>query len=220
MALFARMYAEGGRASVAAVRRSVGRASIATVPHVRYSSVMNDESSVKSGILDAAARVLVRDGSDNLTVAAVAREASLSVGGLRYHFASKRELLAGLVEAMVSQFDKALDEAGPEPGARTRAYVEATLVDVRSGQTSAATVGLLAAAAVDTTLLDALRRHYRQWQERLEDDALPAATATAVRLAMGGWWLAVMFDLAPPSGDLILSTKAEILELVERATNA
>jgi len=181
---------------------------------------MTNDSSVRGDILDAAARVLMRDGSDNLTVSAVAREASLSVGGLRYHFGSKRELLAGLVDAMVSQFDAALATAGSAPGAKTRAYIAATLADVQSSETTAATVGLLAAAAVDTSLLDALRARYQNWQSQLEGDGLSPATATAVRLAMDGWWLAVVFDLAPPRGDLVRSTREFLLAIVERDTDA
>ena len=41
----------------------------------------------RDAILDAAGRILVRDGGDALTIASVAREAGISKGGLFYHFA-------------------------------------------------------------------------------------------------------------------------------------
>ena len=49
-------------------------------------------------ILDAAQRILVRDGGDRLTIASVAEEARISKGGLFYHFASKQDLVEGLIE--------------------------------------------------------------------------------------------------------------------------
>lgn len=94
----------------------------------------------------------------HLTVASVAKEAGLSVDGLRYHFAAKRDLLAALVDAMVER-----------------------------------------SAAVDTTLLEPLRERFREWQALLEDDGLPPAVATAVRLAIDGWWFAALLDLAAPA---------------------
>jgi AcrR family transcriptional regulator len=151
---------------------------------------------VRGRVLDAARRVIVRDGSERLTIAAVAAEAGLSVGGLRYHYASKRDLLEALVLSLIEGFELALADAPTHPGGRTGAYIAATL-DSDAVETGAA-VGVLAAASLDAGLLAMLRERFRAWQALLDDDGLDPAVATTVRLAIDGWWFAAMLDLAPP----------------------
>lgn len=189
-----------------------------TVPHVRYSKSMHQTTpGVRARILATAQRIIVRDGAERLTVAHVAHEAGLSVGGLRYHFASKRDLLVGLVEQSVAGFDHALAAAGTSPGAKTRAYLTATLED--EGSDNEYAVGLIVAVAVDSTLLEPLREHFRRWQEMLDDDGIDPATATLVRLALDGWWLAMFGDFAPPRAEAAVAVRRLLEELVTRAEN-
>jgi AcrR family transcriptional regulator len=177
-----------------------------------------DRRGTREQILRAARRVLVRDGSDNLTIASVAAEAGLSVGGLRYHFASKRDLLEGLVSAMADAFDAALAGAGEGPGAKTRAYIAATLDATHSSDGADDTiVGVLAAAAVDTALLDSMRQRFVRWQAVIADDGIDPATATVVRLAIDGWWFVAVLDLAPPSPALAAQTRAVLERLIAAA---
>jgi len=49
-------------------------------------------------LLDAAAKVVHRDGAQALTLDAVAQEAEVSKGGLLYHFKSKNDLVNAMVE--------------------------------------------------------------------------------------------------------------------------
>ncbi|GHS90510.1 hypothetical protein AGMMS50218_18140 [Actinomycetota bacterium] len=171
---------------------------------------------VRARILAAATTVVTRDGAEQLTVATVAAEAGLSVGGLRYHFASKRDLLVGLLDASVAGFDRALTEAGDAPGAHTRAYIAATLdPGDRSGYDL--TAGLLAALAVDSTLLEPLREHFGRWQRLLDDDGLDPAVALTARLAMDGWWLAAFLGLAAPDDEATAGTRAILERLVAGA---
>ncbi len=154
--------------------------------------------SSRDRILDAAGRVLVRDGGDSLTIAAVAREAGVSKGGLFYHFASKDLLVEGLVARYVASFDELIAGAGDEPGAATRAYLRSA--EATSGPAAQPVVALLAAAVVDPRALETLRERYRSWQLRLDDDGIPADVAMAVRFAVDGLWLADTLDLAPAHG--------------------
>jgi Transcriptional regulator len=74
-------------------------------------------------LLDAATRVLLRDGAEHVTLEAVAAEAGVSKGGLLYHFSSKPALVAALVDRLVGRFDAALQSCGDQPGAATRVYL-------------------------------------------------------------------------------------------------
>ena len=64
----------------------------------------------KDRLLDAATTVVHRDGAQALTLDAVAAEAEVSKGGLLYHFKSKRELVEGMVERWLSEFQREIDE--------------------------------------------------------------------------------------------------------------
>jgi AcrR family transcriptional regulator len=175
-------------------------------------------TATRGRLLDAAVTVLLTAGADRLTLAAVAEEAKVSKGGLFYHFPTKNALAAGLVERMVGQFDAALEQAGEEPGAATLAYLGATIEpgNAAGAATDRVTAALFAAALVDPAGLAPLREVYERWQRRLEDDGIDPAVATAVRLAVDGWWLARLVGLAPPAPDLHQRVHALLTELVRR----
>jgi AcrR family transcriptional regulator len=174
----------------------------------------------RTRLLDAATQVLLRDGAQALTLESVAKEAKVSKGGLLYHFANKQALVAGMVAQLVRQFDAAIRDAGDEPGAATRAYLAATVAATPTAAGAAAdrtAAALFAAALVDPDALIPLREVYQRWQRRLEHDGIDPARATAVRLAVDGWWLARLVDLAPPPPGLHEQVYALLVDLIEGA---
>ncbi len=170
------------------------------------------EHPTKTVILAAAATVVQRDGVGRLTIDAVAREAGLSKGGVLYHFASKDALIAGMLARMMSHFtdDMARSVAADSasPGRMTRAYIRAT--DYPDQADAALTTGLLAAVVNDPAQMGEMRAIFATWQATLEHDGLSPALATVIRLAADGLWLADLFGLAPPQGEL----RAEVLQLL------
>jgi AcrR family transcriptional regulator len=151
-------------------------------------------------LLDAAESVVVELGALGLTLEAVAVEAGVSKGGLLYHFPSKDQLASALVDRAVERVDTALSQLadGSSPGAFTRAYIRVTMGDGRRGaHADPLSTALLGALALDPQLLDPLRQAYSRWQQRLENDGIPAADATLVRLAVDGWWTSAVLGLPP-----------------------
>ncbi|MEU0492675.1 TetR/AcrR family transcriptional regulator [Nocardiopsis sp. NPDC006139] len=57
-------------------------------------------SNTRDRILDALQEILIREGYSSVTLEAVARAASVSKGGLLYHFPSKAAMLTGLIERL------------------------------------------------------------------------------------------------------------------------
>lgn len=164
----------------------------------------------RDAILDAAGRILVRDGGDALTIASVAREAGISKGGLFYHFASKKALVEGLVARHVSAFEELITAAGEEPGAATKAYLRSA--EHPDGPATKSVAALLAATVISPEALESLRERYADWQARLDRDGVPPGVATAIRFAVDGIWLADVLGLAPVTG----SRRVQVIEVLER----
>ncbi len=150
-------------------------------------------------ILQAAGRVVLAQGVGAFTLEAVAAEAGVSKGGLLYHFASKEELLSGMVDQLIEMTEARIERAmagDKGPGRWTRGYLAACAVDP-SGQDplDRLATALLAAGATDPGLLDRLREHEAAWNELSRADGLDRTTAAIVRLAADGLWMNDLFGI-------------------------
>ena len=168
----------------------------------------SQQTLTRDRILDAAQRVLVRDGGDRLTIASVAEEARISKGGLFYHFASKQELVEGLIERYTQEFDRLLEAADGSPGSAVEAYIQSA--SRSDGPASRGVIAMLAAVIVNSEALGLLRRKYDGWNERLHSDGIPPHVVSTVRYAVDGLWLADTLQLAAPSR----SSRAKTIELL------
>lgn len=161
--------------------------------------------SVRDRLLNAAERVVSRDGVQSLTLEGVAKEAGVSKGGLLYHFPSKMALIRGVVDRMATQCDadheKALADTNGEPGRFTRAYLEARTEPFKDEELPLHTA-ILAATGTDPQLLDPFRKRCCEWAGRLENDGIDPATAMVVKLAMDGLCLGRLMGMPVPEGEL------------------
>lgn len=164
-------------------------------------------------LLDAAEALLCEQGTQALTLSAVADRAGVSKGGLLYHFHTKEALVRGLVERLVEEYDALIasynDTGGP--GAYTRAFVEANFAVVMDRDQSRllrrwATVS---AAAADPGLLAQVREAMHRWHDVDPADDPDPVAARIARLAAEGLWEVVMHD---PS----LYDEAQLEELHQR----
>lgn len=175
--------------------------------------------SSRARILGAAHRLVERDGVAHLTIEAVAREAGLSKGGVLYHFPTKESLIAGMVAALLAEWDERIDHALATehgPGRWVRAYIRACTL--QPGGEADHISALLAAIATNPRALEPARRHFDLWQRRLEDDGLSPAVATIVRLAIDGLWFADLFGLAPPTEQLRVEVIQTLLSMAGRGS--
>jgi AcrR family transcriptional regulator len=154
-------------------------------------------------LLDAAGAVVMRDGAQALTLDAVAEEAEVSKGGLLYHFKSKRDLVEGMVERWLAEFER---EMRDEDDDFVRGYIKA------SGP-AGNELGMLAALVADPSLLVAVRKQYGIWQDRVEREGSDPVDATVARLAADGLWLAELLGMGPPTGELRERVLQRLLDL-------
>jgi AcrR family transcriptional regulator len=172
-------------------------------------------------LLDSAEQLLARDGTQALTLAAVAENAGVSKGGLLYHFATKEALIRALVDRLITEFDALVathDSGGP--GSYTHAYVLATFDIVAGGSPDQVRTrrrwAVVAAAATAAELAVPLREALTRWHRRDPGDDPDPVTASLVRFAADGLWDAL--ELAPDLLDqaAVLAVRDRCLELLGR----
>jgi AcrR family transcriptional regulator len=166
-------------------------------------------------ILEAANRIVVRDGASKLTLDAVAREAGISKGGLLYHFGSRNALILGMIEADVARVQARLDHlTDGSPGSWTRAYIQDT-INVAMPTDLELNTSFIAALAENPELIEPFRTASHEWQQRTENDGIDPVTATIIRLAVDGMYFSELFDLAPPDSDLRERILNRLIEMTQ-----
>lgn len=156
-------------------------------------------------LLDAAATLVPRRGSGELTLDAVAKHAGVSKGGLLYHFPSKDALIQAMIARMVEAFNAevlaavAKEPAGP--GRLTRAIIKVGF-DHPKGmiqKDERLRRALLAAVSNKPSLLEPVRANVRKWITELESDGLPKGYSLLALAVMDGVCFWKMFQMHNPS---------------------
>lgn len=73
------------------------------------SDAKSGRATTRERILAAACRLVREEGVGRLTLDAVSRASGVSKGGLLYHFPSKEDLIAGMVQYLADRFDAELE---------------------------------------------------------------------------------------------------------------
>ncbi|HTS73794.1 MAG TPA: TetR family transcriptional regulator [Gaiellaceae bacterium] len=152
-------------------------------------------------ILEAACRVVVREGAHGLRMAAVAQEAGVSKALVHYYFANRRELLRNAFSWADERWDTALDAELAHAGTGAAQLERALLMSVDPqapfGDHRALWNEVWSSLRFDDELRPLVDSSYRVWLKRLaglvdegrRDGSIPAAvesTPAAWRLAAIG----------------------------------
>ncbi len=161
----------------------------------------------RDSLLDAAKRVMQRDGAGHLTLDAVAKEAGVSKGGLLYHFPSKSDLLRGMIAAGGRHWRNDLEaQMALEPGPQSfaRAYLRLAMFgppDRSCKPSSEAIWSMIGATANDPSLLSPMRETHEEMRQRLLADGLDADVANLVRFMGHGLWMTEIFGFTSPTDE-------------------
>lgn len=170
--------------------------------------------SAKHKILNAAACVVDRAGAAHLTIDAVAAEARLSKGGVLYHFPTKRAMLEGMLDHVLTRIEERLARhqavLDDGPNRLSRAFVLAE--QEQDDQERAMSLALLAAAAEDPSLLEPARCAVRRWFDtaRREGEA-----GVLVLLAVEGMRFLDNLNLLPLRGVERADLQRSLLRMAE-----
>lgn len=153
--------------------------------------------SARAKILEAAEAVIRRDGIKRLSVDTVVAEAGISKGGFFYHFKTKDELLAALLQSVTEEMTvevTALVEADPEPRGRIlrsmiRAAFDFDADPERRDRFITLTLAMLTASIESPALRDEVRRGNDDQLTASASDGLPLAHALLLGAALEGFWM-------------------------------
>ena len=172
-------------------------------------------------IFRACNAILYRDGLQTLTLDAVAKEASLSKGGLLYHFPTKVSLVEALFTSHLDRFDTAVQElyeADNESacGRWLRAYAQASVDQIIDPETASLFASLFAAGERYPSVLEVMRSRYVLWQQQIDQDGLSPERAALIRMIVDGLWFTQLYQYSPPSAEL----RGKVFELLFELSRA
>jgi len=148
-------------------------------------------------VLDAAERVVARDGAARLTLDAVALEAGISKASVLYDYKSKQALIAALVERSVAndnRFNNAMiGGLGTLPNATIRGRIAAA-ADPFPEQFRAIALNLCAALAQDADLRWTIQRNQAEVIDRITRTSANPRGALLAYLALEGLKLLETLD--------------------------
>lgn len=173
--------------------------------------------STRRRLIEAALRVLQKQGLAGLALDAVARDAGVSKGGLLHHFPSKDALIEALLRQLFEDFATRAQhyyaQEESTPGRWLRAYVRATFDDEPPPLELSAM--LLLALSEQSRLVDLIRADFAEWEQRLLNDGVPVARAIVIRQAADAYWTDRLVGVASADPAVRESVLQELLHLTE-----
>lgn len=148
-------------------------------------------------ILDAAEKVVARDGAANLTIDAVANEAGVSKATVLYDHKSKQGLIRSMVERAVALDNRLNDEAAARFSARDSAVIRGRIAAAAQPipeQFRPVALNLCAALAQDGDLRSAVQENQRKVIASILSDSQSPRGALIAYLALEGLKLLEALD--------------------------
>ena len=174
-------------------------------------------------LLDAAERVVKRDGFGNLTLDAVAAEAGVSKGGLLHHFSSKDRLVQAMVARCAGNWRaccaRAFEEAPAGPGRMARGLLGQSLSDAKawSEQCRRSSSAVFAALVQNPSLIEPMREVYSEVRRRLQGVGIARGVGEAVAAAIDGLWLYWVLGLVTVDQAMVVRVRTALEEMLARA---
>ncbi len=169
-------------------------------------------------VLDAFEAIVIADGERAATLDATAKAAGVSKGGLLYHFGSKDELAAGLLDRLDALTTLDLERMAAADEGPVAYYVRTSVMeDDALDRALVATSRLAQGGSLPAG--EALREVRRRWSEMIRPHVRDQASLDLVMLVSDGLYFNNSLDvngeehLVPHHDEL-----AALIELVTRAT--
>lgn len=157
----------------------------------------------RGALLDAAERVVLREGAGQLTMDAVAAEAGVSKGGVLYAFPSKDALIDAMISRVYASMDKIAEEFIARAGDSGENWAKAHVLASRDAETliTERSVALIANFMRSPEYRKGAREYYAMILDRIDLTSLAGRKARLALLACEGAMLLRGFDFHPISAE-------------------
>ncbi|MBR0970007.1 MULTISPECIES: TetR/AcrR family transcriptional regulator [Bradyrhizobium] len=158
----------------------------------------------RNAALDAATRIIARDGPGRLTLDAIARESGLSKGGVMHQFRTKEAVLKALLERQMDHFEEfSLRYMAKVSGTSANPHLATQLATVREAATSpnSAALALVAAMVENPGLMVLPRERELKRVEAIKAEAADPELALLRWAAARGLLLSSLFGMSPLGKD-------------------
>jgi AcrR family transcriptional regulator len=175
-------------------------------------------SPVRERILEAAERAVAEVGAARMTLDVVAQAASVSKGGLLYHFPSKESLLSALAQRYVHSMEQCMERAKSSLSEQDSSRdLKACIVGILGSDPRSKAMGaaLLATAANDLTLLEVIRERIAAYTRELAASPADFARAAIVTLAVDGLMMRESLRISPFSDAQREQVVTELLKIAD-----
>jgi AcrR family transcriptional regulator len=182
--------------------------------------------SARERILDAAERLILKRGINQLSIEVVIREAQISKGGFFHHFATKDALLVSILDRLIDRVSRQIAELAtkdPEPrGARLRAQIALAFEEakIEASAPRALLLAFLEAASSQPAVSRRARELNADVLSRDVAEDIPEGRAIAIQFALDGFFLAQAFGSARLSAAQIRSLRDTLLALARPEVSA
>lgn len=168
-------------------------------------------------ILDTAISVATEKGAGHVTLDAVAKASGLSKGGVLYHFPSKMALIDGLLQAMVDQSDNYKNQIDREASRLSQLEVVLRIRQKMQHEVSSQiSMAILAAAAEQPDLLDALRERTTELVHNLREENHDPVQALIIWLAGEGLRFHQLLSLTHFDPTMTQALEDRLLQMAEK----
>lgn len=146
-------------------------------------------------VLDAFEAILIDDGERMATLDATAKAAGVSKGGLLYHFGSKDELAAGLLQRLERLAEQDLARMASAPDGPVAYFLRTSVMEDAALDRALVAAARLAQGG-SVTASDALRRIRDAWADALRPHVRDEAALDLVMLLSDGLYYNNALDAA------------------------
>lgn len=169
-------------------------------------------------MLDAFQAIVISEGERSATLDATAKAAGVSKGGLLYHFGSKDELEAGLLQRLDALTSIDLERMTADPAGPVAYYMRTSVMDDDALDRALIAATRLAQGG-SPAAAEALRDSRRRWEDTIRPHVRDQASLDLVMLVGDGLYFNNSLDVAGvdehvPHDDALTA----LIELVLRAT--
>lgn len=170
--------------------------------------------SKRDRILDALEDELLDAGPEAPSLDAVAARASVSKGGVLYHFSSKDVMLEALLRRWVDRAEAELDAAAAAEGIAAAWLHTSTPADSESARRDLRVARSLAAlirSGPRNPLADVVTEIAERWRLRLESEVDDPVLAETIRLVGDGIYYAALVGAPAPDPEMLNKVRLRLL---------